>query len=130
MADFASVIAQYQGKDLTLEEQKKMGQPQAAKMDAKHEDFMKHVLNLLSNKQIDPWNPESILKQEIYDALTDEWKMRVDKSLPNIADQLRLIVEFRLSKETPDESPQLAEMIDYLWYMKEKIEEHHDVFKL
>lgn len=130
MPDYASLIAQYQGKDLPIEEQKKMGQATAAKMDAKHEDFVKHVLDLLTRKEIDPWNPESIIKQDVYDKLPDEWRVKVDLALPNIADQLRMIVDFRLSKETPDESPILAEMIDYLWQMKEKIEAHHDVFKL
>lgn len=130
MTDYASLMGQSQNGDLSVEAQKKMGRAKAAKMDAKHEDFVTHVLDLLNKGAIDPWNPESLLKKEIYDALDDEWKATVDRTLPNITDQLRMIVEFRLSKETPDESPVLAEMIDYLWHMKEKIEKDHDVFTL
>ena len=130
MTNYASLIAQNQNKDLSVESQKKMGQAVAEKMDAKHEDFVKHVLDLLNRGEIDPYNPESILKMDVYSSLSDEWKGKVDRALPNVTDQLRLIVEFRLSKQTPDESPQLAEMIDLLWHMKERIEKEHDVFKL
>ena len=130
MADYASLMGETNGNELSVEKQKAMGQAAAATMDAKHEDFVKHVLALLEKKEIDPWNPESILKMDAYNTLDNAWKMKVDRALPNIADQLRLIVEFRLSKETPDESPILAAMIDYLWQMKEKIEKNHNVFKL
>ena len=126
--DFSSLYAKH--KDLSLDAQKKAGQAVAGKMGDEHESFLKKVLTLLDKKEINPYDPESILKKNVYDDLDDEWKMKVDRALPNICDQLRLIVEFRLSKQTPDSSPQLQSMIEYLWQMKQKIEEHYDVFKI
>ncbi len=128
MTDFNSLYAKH--KDLSEDAQKKAGQAKSGKMGDEHESFLKTVLTLLDKQEINPYEPESILKKDVYKKLDTEWKMKVDQSLPNIADQLRLIVEFRLSKQTPDSSPQLQSMIDYLWQMKQKIEEHHDVFKI
>ncbi|ALM09863.1 MAG TPA: hypothetical protein DEB30_01940 [Candidatus Peribacter riflensis] len=127
MADFLQTIGQQQ--PLSEAEQKKAGQSQAAPMGAEHEDFMRTILQLLDSKQIDVSKPQSILKMEVYNRLDEEWKGKVDLALVNIADLLGHIVEFRLSKKTPDASSELQSMIEYLWQMKQRIEEFHDVFK-
>lgn len=127
MPDLTTAIAQH--ADLSEKEQKQAGKAIAGKMSDEHETFMKEVLRLIDTKQIDVNNPRSILKQDVYDKLSEEWQNKIDASLPNIIDQLRHIVDFRVSKKTPDESPQLQTMISYLWQMKQRIEDHHDVFK-
>lgn len=127
MPDFTTAIAVH--TDISDADQKKAGQAIAGKMSDKHEAFMREVLRLIDAKEIDVADPQSFLKKDVYDALSEEWRNKVDASLPNIADQLRHIVDFRVSKKTPDESPQLQTMISHLWQMKQRIEDHHDVFK-
>lgn len=117
------------GKAMTEEEQKKIGQSTAAKMDSEHEDFLKTVLKLIDDKEIDPSKPQSLLKSSVYDTLDANWQAKVDISLMNISNLLEHIVGFRLSTHTPDESPELKGMIEQLWQMKQRIEKEHDVFK-
>ncbi|MFH0851688.1 MAG: hypothetical protein V1876_02975 [Candidatus Peregrinibacteria bacterium] len=127
MTDFLQTIGQQ--TSLSEAAQKKAGQSQGAKMGDAHETFMKTILHMLDSKTIDVSRPQSFLKMEVYNRLDEMWKGKVDLALVNIADLLGHIVDFRLSKQTPDESPELQSMIDHLWQMKQRIEETHDVFK-
>lgn len=128
MTNFAQFLKEQQS--LSVEDLKRIGQSTARNMDPKHEEFMKLILQLLEGKEIDILKPETFLKEEVYEQLSDMAKDKVDLALMNIADLLSQIVDFRLSKETPDESPELESMIEYLWQMKERVEKQHgDVFK-
>jgi len=127
MADIAQLAAQH--ADLPPEDQKKAGQAIAGKMDDEHNNFVTLILKMLDKKEIDPADPQSFIKQDIYESMPLEWKAKTDQALPNIVGMLRHIVDFRLSTQTPDESPQLTNMIEQLWQMKQRIEEHYDVFK-
>ncbi|MDD5623732.1 MAG: hypothetical protein PHI23_03410 [Candidatus Peribacteraceae bacterium] len=127
MVDFSQTIASQ--KELSPEQQKHLGQSTAAKMDNEHEQFLKVILHLIDTKEIDVLHPESLLKKETYDTLSEEWKSKVDLALVNIVNLLSHIIDFRVSTHTPDESPELQSMIDHLWQMKQRIEEHYDVFK-
>lgn len=115
--------------DLPEAQQVQMGKSVAAKMGDKHDQFLKNILALLERKEINVLQPESFLKKEAYDALPETERNRVDASLINIANLLSHIVEFRVSRHTPDESPELQSMIESLWQMKQRIEEKHDIFK-
>ncbi len=127
MADFIQTIGSQ--SPLTEEQQKKVGQSKGTPMGEEHEQFMREILRMLDQKEIDVTKPASFLKMEVYNRLDEEWKGKVDLVLVNIADLLGHIVEFRLSKKTPDQSPELESMIASLWQMKQRIEETHDVFK-
>ncbi|MDD5041671.1 MAG: hypothetical protein PHX87_04680 [Candidatus Peribacteraceae bacterium] len=127
MADFLQTIGQT--KNLSEAAQKKAGQSSAQKMGAEHESFMKDVLRLIDSREIDIAKPQSFLNMDVYNRLDEQWKGKVDLALVNIDDLLGHIVEFRLSKKTPDESPELQSMISHLWQMKQRIEDTHDVFK-
>lgn len=127
MDDFLQTIGSQ--SPLSEEQQKKVGQSKGSKMGDAHERFMKEILRMLDQKEIDVTKPESFLKMDVYNQLDEEWKGKVDLALVNIADLLGHIVEFRLSKKTPDESPELQSMIEHLWQMKQRIEETYDVFK-
>lgn len=127
MADFTQLMQNHQ--DLPEEEQKKVGQAIAGKMDPAVEEFLKILLNMLDEKTIDTTNPESFLNKDIYEGMPQDWKGKTDMALLNIANQVRRIEEFYKSKETPNESPQLQTMIEGLWQMKQRIEETYDVFK-
>lgn len=128
MADLISSIAEH--KDLPEDDQKKAGQAVAGSMGDEHNDFVKIIARMITNKEIDAFFPETFFKKDIYDKLNEESKAKVDQATVNVADMLRHIAEFYLSKQTPDESPQLQNMIDQLWQMKERVEtEHGDVYK-
>lgn len=127
MPDFAQSIQDH--KDLPEDAQKKAGQAIAGKMDPETEGFLKLLLKLLSEKQIDTTNPESFINRDVYNSMPREWKAKTDLALINIADQIRRIEDFYLSKQTPNESPQLQQMIEELWLMKQRIEDTYDVFK-
>lgn len=127
MADFLQTIGQ--AAPLSEAAQVKAGQSTAQKMGDAHESFMKEVLRLIDTKEIDLTKPQSMLKTDVYDALDEQWQSKVDLALINIVNLLSHIIDFRISKKTPDESPELQSMIDHLWQMKQRIEETHDVFK-
>lgn len=128
MSDFASAIAQ-QG-DMSIEEQKKIGQPIGDDMGDEHKNFLATIIRMLDQKEIDVRVPTSFLKHEHYDPLLEESKAKVDLVMINLADELRKIEEFFRSKETPNASPQLQTMIEFLWQAKNRVEkEHGDVFK-
>lgn len=110
-------------RHLPEEEQKKAGKAISGSMGDEHEEFLKTVLKLLKSKDIDPADPKSFLNQKVYDTLSQQEKDQIDLSLMNLAQMLEDIVEFRLSKDTPDSSPQLQTMIEALWQMKSRIEE-------
>jgi len=83
---------------------------------------------LLDSGEINPEEPKSFLKQEIYENLDDEWKDKVDLSLANIANQIRLIAEAH-KQAGSENAVQLQTMVEQLWQMKQQIEEQHDAFK-
>ncbi len=114
---------------LSEADQKKAGTPTPGDMDQEHKDFVKTVSTLLETGVIDVTQPETFLNKEIYDALEPEWKTKTDLNMPNIAILLSHIYDFYKSKQTPDACPQLAQMIEQLWEMKQRIEIHADVFK-
>jgi hypothetical protein len=128
MADFLSTIAAGQKQALSADAQKRMGEAAAAPMDDEHNNFLKTILALIDSGTLDVYKPETFLKREIYDALDEQWRDKTDLALINIANHLQNIYLFRVSKQTPDESPILASMIEELWQMKQRIEQAHDVF--
>jgi hypothetical protein len=127
MPDFVKAIEEH--KNLSEDAQKKAGKAIAGKMDPKVEEFLQTLLKLLEEKKIDTTNPESFINKDIYDTMPQEWKGKTDMALLNIAHQIEDIEQFYKSKQTPNESPQLQNMIETLWLMKERIEEDYDVFK-
>lgn len=127
MPDFAQTMAQ--PADLTEAQQVKAGAPMKGDMDDDHKRFAATVSKLLENGTIDVTKPESFLNQSVYDSLEPEWKSKTDLATMNIATLLTHIYEFYKSKQTPDACPQLANMIEELWQMKQRIEIHADVFK-
>ena len=126
--DFQQAIAQH--TDLTEAAQKHAGKAIAGAMDEKYNAFLREIIRLSDAKEIDTTKPETLLKHEVYDTLPDEWKSKTDLALVNIAHQLRLVEEFYRSTKTPNESPHLQTMIEQLWLMKQRIEDHYDVFKI
>lgn len=127
MADFAQSMAN--PATLSDEEQKKAGAPLGGDMGEEHKHFAESVSKMLEDGTINVDKPETFLNQSVYDGLEDEWKTKTDLTMVNVASLLRHIHEFYRSKQTPDACPQLANMIEQLWEMKQRIEVHADVFK-
>ncbi|MBU2214186.1 hypothetical protein KKC44_03055 [Patescibacteria group bacterium] len=126
--DFHTTMAKHQDS-MTEEDQKKAGQAISGDMDDEHKEFMQTVLNLIDSKEIDPLNAQSFLNQDVYEGLDEEWKDKTDLALLNIANLIRSIDEVRRHNDSPNESPQMQTMIEHLWQIKQRIEEHYDVFK-
>jgi hypothetical protein len=126
MSNFLAAIDA--NKDMPVDAQKKAGQAQGDDMDDEHKQFLALVIGMLDRKQIDVYKPETFLKKDVYDSLSEEWKSKVDVAMLNIALQLRQIEWFYRSKTTPNASPELQNMIEHLWQMKQRIEDHYDVF--
>lgn len=129
-AAFLATLRRHAG-DLTIESQRKAGQPVTGVMSKEHEEFMLALIALIDAGEIDPYKSESFLHADVYQHLDDAWREKVDISLANIAHQIRLIEEFYRSKETPNACPQLETMVAQLMDMKSRIEidKDHDVFK-
>lgn len=117
-----------QHKDLSEEAQKKAGRPAGDDMDEEHKNFLKLIIGMLDRGEINVSEPETFLKHDVYNALDDTWKAKVDQAMLNVAIQLRQIEAFYRDTKTPNASPELQNMIEHLWQMKRRIEEHHDVF--
>lgn len=127
MTDFRQTINDQ--RDMSLSEQQQAGKPIAGDMDEKYKTFLKTIRTLAETGEIDPNNPQTFLKQDVYTSLDEPWQDKIDLALSNIGNLLQMIYKLFVSKETPDDSPQYQTMIDELWQMKQRIEEHHDVFK-
>ncbi len=129
MADFTTSMQAADNAPLTEREQQRMGVPVGGKLSPEHLAFLKEVKRLIETKEIDPYDPKTFLKKDVYDSLNEEWIEKTDLALANIAGLLRQVYELFVRKDTPDESPQYQTMIEQLWDMKQRIEQHHDVFK-
>ena len=127
MADFSQQIAA--GHTLTVDEQKKAGAPIGGQMDQKYRDFLKLIKSLIESGEIDPYVPSTFLKHDVFASMPEEWQDKTDLTLQNIAGLLKQVYELYISKQTPDEAPQYQTMIEQLWQMKQRVEEHYDVFK-
>ena len=126
MADFASTIKKHSKKNLTEEDQKKVTTPIKGDVSEEHKNFLVTLEKLLDKGEINPADPKSFLKQDVYDNLDEEWQDKVDLSLANIANQIRLIQDTRAVE---GKSIHLQSMVEQLWEMKQRIEEHYDAFK-
>ena len=125
--DFVQVMAD--AKDLTDDEQQKAGTPVAGSIGDDEKSFAEIVFGLVDSGEIDPHDPLTFVKQDVYEGLDEEWKDKTDLALVNLGNQLQLIYDFMIDPSFTNDSPQLHTMIEQLWQMKQKIEEHHDVFK-
>ncbi len=129
MADFVSAMSENQ--DLSIAEQKKAGQPGGDDMDQEHKNYLKIVIGMLDKKEISVEDPQSLLKPEHYGKLGELERGKVDAALVNIVDMLRQIEEFYRDKSIPDASPELQNMIEHLWQMKNRVESQYgDVYKI
>lgn len=128
MQDFTAAFALH--KNLPVADQVQAGQATGTTMDDKHVKFLAELIKMLDEKVMDASIPKSLVKQEIYDALSPEQKDAVDLALMNLADQLRHIESYFRSTKTPNASPELQTMIEHFWDIKSRLEDKYgDVLK-
>jgi hypothetical protein len=128
MADLQSLYDEH--KHLPEDAQKQAGKAIAGTMKPDLEAFLNTVLDLIKKGSIDAKDPKTFLNAAVYDALPQASKDQADLALGTLGDLLLHVVEFRLSPQTPDSSPQLETMIAGLLQTKTRIEEKlGDVFK-
>jgi len=128
MADLTSLYGEH--KDLPEEAQKKAGQAKAGAMGETHTDFVRTISRMITEGEINVYEINTLYNPGAYDALKPEEREQVDFQMVNIATLLRHIADFYLSKQTPDSSPQLEQMIEELWQMKERLEQKYgDILK-
>jgi len=128
MADLTSLYDEH--KNLGEDAQKHAGKAIAGSMKPEIEAFLNDLLGLLEKGDIVAADPKTFLNHAIYDALAQKDKDSTDLALINLGHMLEDVIQFRLSKLTPDSSPQLETMIAALLQMKTRIEEKvGDVFK-
>ncbi len=123
MADFSSLYEQH--KDLTPEEQKRAGQAIAGAMGDAQTAFVKEVSRMVQAGEINVYKPETFYKPGVYEKLNAADRGQADLAMINIADLLRHVTDFYISKKTPDASPHLEQMIESLWQMKDRFEQKH-----
>ncbi len=111
--------------DLPEAAQVKAGEPLAGKLDAEHARFLETLTELLDGGSIDTYQPQTFLKPDVYGALDEEWQDKVTLTLQNLAGLIRQIDDLR---KQPGEHAHMENLVEQLWQMKQRIEEHHDVF--
>lgn len=116
------------GASVTHEEQKQAGQMVSGPVGDKHRAMLETIFGLLDSGEIDPFVPSSLLNQHVYESLSEEWQDKIDLCLNNIANEIRLMDNYR--KNGGDvTSIHFHTMIEHVWEMKERIEQYHDAFK-
>ncbi len=127
MASFHDTIASHQGTALPHGTQVKLGAPQPGSLADDHKNFIKIIVDLLESQKLNPADPSTFIKTDVYDRLTPEIRALTDRSLPNICSLLHYIYELHYRKE-PDDSAEMKAFIESLWQAKRRVEQHADVF--
>ena len=124
---FAKAIKKHSGKDPTAGKEAELGKPKAASLTDEHSSFLKTVINLIDGGKIDTKNPQSFIKQDVYDGLSNEWKAKTDQAVPNIITILEHIMDLH-ARDEENSTEEMNGLIEMLWQAKQRIEEHADVF--
>lgn len=122
---FQKVIKEHQDTDISESTQQELNKPLGTQISDDKKDYIKEILKLLDSKEIDPFVPETILNKKIYDALSEENKGKVDTTLRNLADMLRMVKEL-YEKEGADNF-QVESMIESIKLTKDRIESQSDI---
>lgn len=128
MADLGSLYDQH--KDLSEEAQVKAGKAPAGAMGDEQTNFVKTISRMILEGEINVYETSTFYKPGAYEALKEADRGSVDLAMVNIASLLKHIADFYLSKKTPDAAPQLQQMIEELWQMKDRLEKKYgDILK-
>jgi len=71
--DYTKTMAAHQDR-VTEEAQKKAGQAVSGSMDPEYKKFIEGLVKLIESGEINPMQPQSFVKQDVYDSMTEEWQ--------------------------------------------------------
>ncbi len=120
MADLIQTINAHSGT--SDEDLKKAGKAAGDDMAAAHKRFLADLISRIDRKEINPFDPASLVDQEKRNKLPEIDRGKVDVNATNMASQIQKIEDFFRNKATPNASPELQTMIEYLWENKKRIE--------
>ena len=123
MVNLASLYDEH--KNLSESKQVQAGVSPAGDMGDEHATFVKRISALVQEEKINVFSPATFYREGAYEKLSASQKSHVDLAMVNMADQVRHVVDYYLSEKTPNASPQLEQMIEQLWQMKERLESKH-----
>ena len=124
---FIKLLKKHSSKDPTAGKEEGLGKPQAVSLTDEHSSFLDTVIKLIDDGKIDTKDPQSFIKSDVYNGLSDEWKAKTDQAVPNIITLLEHVMDLH-SREEEDASAEMKNLIETLWQAKQRIEEHADVF--
>lgn len=97
-----------------------------ASMSQEDLDFMNLILGKIADKSINLYSPSSLLNTAVYDALPEMEKGKADQNAMVLLTRIRELHDLtQISKEP---SYQLVNMVDSLRLIKNRMEEHSDLF--
>lgn len=114
---------------LSHDEQKQAGTPVSGNVGDDHQAFLDHIFELIDSGNIDLAVPTTFLNMSHYENLDEIAQDKIDLSLNNLANQVRLVDDFRKAGGDKD-TVHFHTMVEHVWEMKERIEEYGDVLKL
>lgn len=130
-SEFHETVEKHMNTQYTDKEHQEIGTPikDEEALTQKHEDYCKKIVDLLDTNKIDPDNAETLLNKDIYNALDEKKRGRVDMAAINIL-QLLSRIKYIWDKDH-EESQQMRNIVDTVWLAKERIEsEFGDVYKV
>lgn len=109
------------------EVQSMLNQPlSGAAMSEEDQAFLNLILGKIEDKTINLYSPSSLLNNPVYDALSEMEKGKADQNAMILLTRIRELYDLtRVSKEP---SYQLSNMVDSLRLIKNRMEEHGDLF--
>ncbi len=126
---YHKIIEEHKEKEITSDMQERLNKPLEKEVKPKYRDYLKFILDLIERKEIDLYRPDTFINKDIYNDLRPEIKSKADITLVNITNMVRQLNY--LYEKGEENSFQLENLVDNIWYTKERIEQvHGDVYKV
>lgn len=112
---------------ITPEVQSMLNQPLAGgSMSQEDQDFLNLILGKIEDKSINLYSPSSLLNNAVYEALPEMEQGKADQNAVILLTRIREI--YNLTQISKEPSYQLVNMVDSLRLIKNRLEEHGDLF--
>lgn len=109
------------------EVQSMLNQPLAGgSMSQEDQDFLNLILAKIEDKSINLYSPSSLLNNAVYEALPEMEQGKADQNAVILLTRIREI--YNLTQISKEPSYQLVNMVDSLRLIKNRLEEHGDLF--
>ena len=95
-------------------------------MSEEDQAFLNLILGKIEDKTINLYSPSSLLNNAVYDALPEMDKGKADQNAVVLLTRIREI--YNLTQISKEPSYQLVNMVDSLRLIKNRMEEHGDLF--